>query len=64
MTAALKAQLQAFAQEAGFSKMGVCRPDAVPQIADRLAQFVAEGRHGQMGWMAERMHWRGAPDAL
>ncbi len=64
MTEALKAQLQAFALEAGFSKMGVCRPDAVPKIADRLAAFVEAGHHGQMGWMADRMHWRGAPDAL
>ncbi|GGE52452.1 tRNA epoxyqueuosine(34) reductase QueG [Actibacterium pelagium] len=64
MSAELKTKLKAFALEAGFSKMGVCRPDAVPQIAERLAQFVEAGRHGQMGWMAERMHWRGAPDAL
>lgn len=44
--------------------MGVCRPDSIPEIAERLASFVKEGRHGQMGWMAERMNWRGAPDAL
>ena len=44
--------------------MGVCRPDAVPQIAERLAAFVEAGRHGQMSWMADRMAWRGAPDAL
>jgi epoxyqueuosine reductase len=36
----------------------------VPEIAGRLADFVAEGRHGQMGWMAERMAWRGDPAAL
>lgn len=44
--------------------MGVCRPTDVPEIAARLAEFVDQGRHGQMGWMAERMHWRGAPDVL
>ncbi len=44
--------------------MGVCRPDAVPEIADRLALFVENGLHGHMGWMAERMHWRGNPAAL
>ena len=48
----------------GFAKMGVCAPDAVPEAAGRLAAFVAEGRHGQMGWMAERMGWRGDPAAL
>jgi epoxyqueuosine reductase len=52
------------ARAAGFGKMGVCRPDAIPQAAGRLAEFVSEGRHGQMGWMAERMGWRGKPAAL
>lgn len=44
--------------------MGVCRPNSVPELAARLATFVEDGAHGQMGWMAERMNWRGAPDAL
>lgn len=60
----LKADLCSFAIEAGFSKVGVCRPDAAPETADRLAAFVEAGRHGQMGWMAERMGWRGDPAAL
>ena len=60
----MKELLQAFAHEAGFAKLGVCRPDAVPELADRLATFVGQGMHGQMSWMAERMQWRGAPDAL
>ncbi|RYG91235.1 tRNA epoxyqueuosine(34) reductase QueG [Loktanella sp. IMCC34160] len=60
----MKARLQDYARETGFAAMGVCRPDAVPQIAGRLQDFVDKGRHGQMGWMAERMHWRGNPAAL
>ncbi|MCK4712155.1 MAG: DUF1730 domain-containing protein, partial [Marinosulfonomonas sp.] len=44
--------------------MGVCRPTDVPQIAERLKTYVDAGRHGQMGWMAERMNWRGNPAAL
>jgi len=44
--------------------MGVCRPDAIPAAPARLADFVGRGRHGQMGWMAERMAWRGSPAAL
>jgi len=61
---ALKAALLTEARAAGFAKMGVCRPDAIPQAAGRLASFVDQGRHGQMGWMAERMGWRGDPAAL
>ena len=64
MTAALKAELIAKAQEEGFAGVGVTRPDAVPEIADRLAEFVARGWHGDMGWMGERMGWRGDPTAL
>ena len=62
--AVLKAGLVAEARSAGFSKVGVCRPDAVPGIGELLRAFVAAGYHGQMSWMAERMHWRGDPAAL
>lgn len=62
--AALKADLDAQARAEGFARMGICAPDAIPEAAARLARYVAEGRHGQMGWMEERMHWRGDPAAL
>ena len=60
----LKDDIARFAAEAGFVAMGVCRPDAIPEAAGRLEDFVAAGHHGQMGWMAERIHWRGDPVAL
>jgi epoxyqueuosine reductase len=60
----LKDRLVARALEEGFVKVGVCRPDAVPETAGRLRAFLAEGRHGQMGWMAEREEWRGSAAAL
>lgn len=61
---AKKNELVARALAEGFSAARVTTPDAIPQAAGRLADYVAKGRHGQMGWMAERMNWRGAPDAL
>lgn len=60
----LKDRLKARALHEGFVAMGVCRPDAIPLAPARLGAFVAAGRHGQMGWMAERMAWRGDPGAL
>ncbi len=60
----LKKRLIAEALVEGFSAVGVTRPDAVPEAGARLAAFVEAGRHGQMGWMAERMGWRGDPAAL
>ena len=60
----LKQRLVDYATAAGFAKVGICRPDATPETAARLAAFVDAGMHGQMGWMAERMHWRGDAAAL
>ena len=60
----LKRSLIAQAKTEGFAKAGICRPDAVPKAARRLREFLAEGRHGQMGWMAEREEWRGSAAAL
>ncbi len=60
----MKARLISQALSEGFSKARVTRPDAVPELAARLAAFVAADRHGQMGWMAERMEWRGNPAVL
>ncbi len=59
-----KEQLVTRALQEGFVKVGVCRPDAVPETAGRLRAFLAEGRQGQMGWMAEREEWRGSAAAL
>lgn len=52
------------ALEEGFSKIGICAPDAVPETAGRLREFLQADRHGQMAWMAEREHWRGNAAAL
>lgn len=60
----LKQRLTAQALQEGFIACRMCRPDAVPHVAERLAEFIATGYHGQMAWMAERMAWRGDPTAL
>ena len=60
----LKQRLAAEARAVGFAGMGICAPDAVPEAAGRLRAFLAEGRHGQMGWLAEREAWRGSAAAL
>jgi len=64
MKGGLKEQLRAVALREGFAEFGVCRPDAVPELPERLRSFVEQERHGQMAWMAERMAWRGDPAAL
>jgi epoxyqueuosine reductase len=42
----------------------VTRPDAVPQAAERLRRFIAEGWHGEMGWLATTADRRSSPSTL
>lgn len=56
--------LRSEALNVGFSTVGICAPDSIPDAAGRLGAYVADGRHGQMGWMEERQNWRGNPAAL
>jgi epoxyqueuosine reductase len=62
--AGLARRLKARAIDEGFSAVGICAPDAIPEAAARLDAFVAAGWHGRMRWLAERMGWRGSPPAL
>ncbi|WP_170529755.1 tRNA epoxyqueuosine(34) reductase QueG [Ruegeria arenilitoris] len=61
---ALKDRLVSQARAEGFVSCRICRPWDVPEVPARLAAFLAAGYHGQMGWMAERAHWRGDPAEL
>ncbi len=40
------------------------RPDAIAQAKDGLAQFLAQGNHGDMDWLAATAERRGDPRAL
>ena len=48
----------------GFAAIGIARADAAPRSGERLRQWLAEGRHGEMIWMEERAHHRAAPAGL
>ena len=60
----MKERLRAEAEALGFCGFGVCRPDAVPEAAERLGAFLEAGHHGSMDWLAERVNWRGSAAAL
>ena len=60
----LRDRLADEAKAVGFAAIGICAPDAVPEAAGRLSDFLDKGRHGQMHWMAERQAWRGSAAAL
>lgn len=48
----------------GFADMGVSDLTATSSLESRLQHFLAEGRHGDMGWMENRSHWRQDPAVL
>ncbi len=52
------------ARKLGFDVVGVARPDAAPQAKARLAQFLADGMHGDMIWMETTAERRGDPRML
>jgi epoxyqueuosine reductase len=60
----LEAQLKALALATGFDVAHIARADAAWQAGDHLADFIASGWHGDMGWMAETLERRRHPTAM
>ena len=60
----LKAFLKAEAERLGFCALAVTPAKPAPASWDRLAEFVALGRHGSMQWLAETLDRRADPQAL
>jgi epoxyqueuosine reductase len=52
------------AKLAGFDAVAVTAPDAIPLAPARLRQFVADGFHGSMAWIAETLERRADPSVL
>lgn len=60
----LRALVDAEARRAGFDAVAVTTPDAIPLAPARLAEFVADGFHGSMAWIAETLQRRSEPSTL
>ncbi len=58
------AEIRRLAFAAGFDAVGVAATDAIPEASGRLADFLRNGRHGEMQWMEKRAEQRGDPAAL
>src|SRR5262245_40792046 len=59
-----KRSLIADAHAEGFDVVRVTSPDATPETAERLRQFLADGHHGDMDWLATTAARRARPRAL
>lgn len=60
----LKRAVVARAVAEGFSVARTASVDAIPEAPARLAAWLAEGHHGDMGWMEERTDQRADPRKL
>ena len=61
---AIAASLRARAADVGFSGLRIARTNTLPQVAGRLREFLALGRHGDMAWLDETRERRGDPLVL
>ena len=59
-----RALIEARARALGFDQFGVCEARLDAPVGERLAEFLAAGHHGTMGWMASRAEQRADPRAL
>lgn len=62
--AGLTAFMKSEAAAQGFSVCRITRPDSIPEAPERLAAFIAAGRHGTMAWMEETQARRADPRVL
>lgn len=60
----LRADLAAEAARLGFAAFGVAPASENARTALRLEDWLAEGMHGSMDWMADRAHHRRSPQGL
>lgn len=52
------------ALQEGFSLCRVAPAGPLEGVPEGLRDFLARGRHGEMGWMERRVEWRADPSAL
>ena len=64
MSQDLKKSVVAVALEAGFSAARVTTPDRIGPAGERLRRYLADGRHGEMGWLERNADRRADPRVL
>jgi epoxyqueuosine reductase len=60
----LRSAIHARAKALGFDAFGVCAPEIPARARARLEEFIAQGEHGDMQWMADKAHLRADPKAV
>ncbi|MCI1438142.1 MAG: tRNA epoxyqueuosine(34) reductase QueG [Acetobacter indonesiensis] len=60
----LAARIREKALVLGFDAIGFCPAHLGPEVRNHLTDFLAQGYHGEMGWLADRADQRAHPQAL
>ncbi len=61
---AIKAAIRDEALQLGFDAVGFCAAELLPEARADLERYIADGYHGDMGWLAARAQERASPRAL
>ena len=64
MSADIKSRIREQALALGFDAVGFAPAHLSDQVRQWLAEYLAAGRHGDMGWMVEKADRRGDPQVL
>ena len=64
MRTTVKTEIRDRALELGFDGIGFAAAELGAEARERLASYLAEGRHGDMGWMADTFERRVHPRTL
>ncbi|WP_371815486.1 tRNA epoxyqueuosine(34) reductase QueG [Erythrobacter sp. JK5] len=64
MTLNLAGRLEAKAHDLGFAAFGIASAAEDPVRSERLEEWLGEGHHGTMEWMATRLEHRRSPQGL
>ena len=64
MTAAIREAIRTEALSIGFDAVGFAEARLAEAAREGLAEFLRQGYHGEMGWMAEKAARRGDPQVL
>jgi epoxyqueuosine reductase len=60
----LREEIALEARKLGFDAFGIVAPDAIPNALPRLKEFLADGGHGEMAWLAANPERRADPRTL
>jgi epoxyqueuosine reductase len=56
--------VKALAYSSGFDLCGITSPDIIPQAAETLKNWLADGHHGEMSWLGSQTERRTDPRAI